>query len=231
MGEPVGGRWSKAKIDAIIGSRIISTEKIARAIKGQPCRLVSASSFGIYSGERGVTYQETSPIHPPLTRIQQILRAAEEAAASASARRTHVNMIRFGLVCAEEGYPKKLVRLFRNGISFSVGDGEQIVPVVGLEDAVAMLRWAASGEAGDGPVNCVAPALPRFKDIANAIASHIQRPLSFSVPAWLARPLLEGSADYFLRSYNVRPQKALELGYAFSCSHPGEILMRALANA
>src|SRR5215469_6032739 len=116
MGEPVGGRWSKAKIDAIAASRVTSTEKIARSIKGRGCRFITASSFGIYAGRRGIAYEETSPLCPPLSRIQQILCAAEQAAASACTLQTRVNMMRFGLVCAKDGYPKKLVRLFRKGI-------------------------------------------------------------------------------------------------------------------
>src|SRR5262249_54199439 len=98
MGEPVGGRWSKAKVDAIAASRITSAGKIARFIKGQRCRFITASSFGIYAGHRGVTYEETSPLPRPLGRIQQILCAAEQAATSACTIQTQVNMVRFGIV-------------------------------------------------------------------------------------------------------------------------------------
>jgi len=231
MGEPVGGRWTKAKIDAIVASRVTSTAKIARAIEGRRCRFVAASSFGIYFGERGAVYEEAATLGSPVSRVQDILQAMARAVASASTPETRVNMVRFGMVCAGDGYPKKLVRLFRKGISFIVGDGEQIVPIVDIEDAVAMLRWIASGQAGDGPVNCVAPALPRFKEVAQAIAGHVQHPVRFSIPVWLARLLLGGSADYFLLSYEVRPRKALERGYNFRHSEPQEILRRALAGA
>jgi NAD dependent epimerase/dehydratase family enzyme len=33
MGEPVGGRWTKAKVDAIVASRVTSGEKIAQAVR------------------------------------------------------------------------------------------------------------------------------------------------------------------------------------------------------
>jgi len=128
MGEPVGGRWTKAKINAIVASRVTSTAKIARAAKGRRCRFVSASSFGIYAGERGAVYEETVTLPPPASRIQEILQAAEHAVASASTPEMRVNMVRFGMVCARDGYPIKLVRLFRKGISFIVGDGEQSYP-------------------------------------------------------------------------------------------------------
>lgn len=231
MGEPVGGRWTKAKIDRIVQSRVVSAEKLALAVKGRPCRFISASSFGIYKGKRGETYIETAPLGAPETQIQSILQAMEAAVALAQAPETKVNMVRFGMVCAVDGYPKKLVRLFKKGAGFIAGDGEQIVPIVDIDDAVGMLRWVASGQAGEGPVNCVAPALPRFKDIARAIAARTGGRARFSIPNWLARPLLGGSADYFLLSYDVRPWKALDRGYNFRQSDPEQILRRAIEGA
>lgn len=228
MGEAVGGRWTSAKIDRIIQSRVISAEKLANAFRGHPCRFVSASSFGIYPGRRGEIYDETDRLGAPNTRIQQILQAAEKAVASAAAAETKVNMVRFGMVCARDGYPKKLVRLFQKKVGFIVGDGEQIVPIVDVDDAVAMLRWVASGQAGEGPVNCVAPQLPKFNEIASSIVANAGGKVRFTIPTWLARPLLGGSADYFLLSYDVRPRKALDRGYNFRQSDPGQILKRAV---
>jgi uncharacterized protein len=231
MGEHVGGRWTKAKVDQIFQSRVTSAEKLAKAVRGKPCRLISASSFGIYSGRREEIYDETGILATPATRIQKILQAAENAAASAATDETKVNMVRFGMVCAKDGYPKKLVRLFKRGMGFIVGDGEQIVPIVDIDDAVAMLRWAAAGQAGEGPVNCVAPGSPRFKEVANAIAVNTNSSARLSIPEWLARPLLGGSADYFLLSYNVRPRKALDRGYNFRHSDSDQILKRAILGA
>lgn len=229
MGEPVAGRWTRKKVERIIQSRIVSAKKLANAIRGLPCRFVSASSFGIYPGRRGEIYEETARLGAPGTQIQEILQAAEKAVASAAAPETKVNMVRFGMVCARDGYPKKLARLFKRGIGFIVGDGEQIVPIIDVDDAVGMLRWVASGQAGEGPVNCVAPQLPQFREVASAIASGTNSKVRFSIPNWLARPLLGGSADYFLLSYEVRPRKALDRGYNFRQSDPERILSRAVA--
>jgi hypothetical protein len=139
-----------------------------------------------------------------------------------------VNVVRFGMVCATDGYPRKLTRLFRRGLGFIAGDGEQIVPIVHIDDAVGMLRWAASGQAGDEPINCVAPELPSFARVARAIAACLGKPVRLHVPRWLARRILGGSADYFLLSYNVRPRVALERGYNFRMGDPEAIIRRAV---
>ncbi|MDX2266459.1 MAG: NAD-dependent epimerase/dehydratase family protein [Hyphomicrobiales bacterium] len=228
MGEPVGGRWTAQKRAEIVASRVTAAAAIAEALKGRSCRFVSASSFGIYRGRAGEVYDETDPLPAPASEVQAILQSWEAAALAASSPQTRVNVVRFGMVCAPDGYPKKLVRLFKKGFGFVAGDGRQIVPIVALDDAVGMLRWAASGQAGDGAINCVAPQLPTFRDVATCIAETLRAPLRFRVPNWIARPILGGSADYFLLSYDVKPRVALNRGYNFRMSDPMQILRDAI---
>ncbi len=229
MGEPVGGRWTKAKRARIITSRVTSAQMLARAIGGGPVRLISASSFGIYPGRRGEVYDEETRIDTQGNSfIQSTLRAWENAALSAANGSTTVTIIRFGMVCSPEGYPKKLVRLCQRVGGFIVGDGDQLVPIVDIDDAVSMMRWAANGDAGDGVINCVSPELPRFSDVAQTIAAAVRKPVRLKIPDWLARPILGGSADYFLLSYDIRPARALAQGFRFAQDDPRTILRRAL---
>ena len=229
MGEPVGGRWTKAKKERIITSRVTSAQMLARAIGGGPVRLISASSFGIYPGRRGEVYDEETRIDTQgQSFIQSTLRAWENAALSAGNGSTRVTIIRFGMVCSPEGYPKKLVRLYQRVGGFIVGDGDQLVPIVDIDDAVSMMRWAADGNAGDGVINCVSPELPRFREVAETIAAVVRKPVRLKIPDWFARPILGGSADYFLLSYDIRSARALAQGFRFAQDDPKAILRRAL---
>jgi uncharacterized protein len=227
MGEPVGGRWFKAKKERIVTSRVTSAQKLAQALEGGPCRLVSASSFALYPGRRGVVYDERTKNPEAGTFIQSTIRAWENAALSAASGETRVSVVRFGMVCSPEGYPKKLVALFKKGFGFIAGDGEQIVPIVDIDDAVGMMRWVA--ERGiDGVTNCVSPHLPRFRDVAESIAQAVEHPIRFTIPDWLVRPILGGSADYFMLSYDIQPARALAEGFSFRYTDPRTILARAL---
>jgi uncharacterized protein len=227
MGEPVSGRWFKPKKRRIVISRVTAAQQIASALEGRRCRLVSASSFAIYPGRRGETYDEKPRPAEPTTFIQATIRAWENAALSAMTGDSRVSVIRFGIVCGPDAYPKKLVHLFKKGAGFVVGDGLQIVPIVDIDDAVAMMRWVAERRL-DGVVNCVSPQLPRFRDIAESISQAVKQPVRFTIPDWLARPALGGSADYFLLSYDIRPTRALAEGFSFRYSEPRTILARAL---
>ena len=227
MGEPVGGRWFTSKKRRIITSRVTSAQKLANLIASTPCRLVSASSFALYPGRRGEVYDDQfRPIETD-TFIQATIRAWENAALSAATGDARVSVVRFGMVCGPDAYPKKLVRLFKKGLGFIAGDGEQIVPIVDIADAVAMMRWVAARKV-DGVVNCVSPQLPRFREVADAIAQAVEKPIRYTIPDWLARPILGGSADYFLLSYDIRPSRALAAGFTFRFTEPRTILARAL---
>jgi NAD dependent epimerase/dehydratase family enzyme len=80
----------------------------------------------------------------------------------------------------------------------------------------------------EGVTNCVSPQLPRFREVAESIAQAVERPIRFTIPDWLARPILGGSADYFLLSYDMRPARALAEGFSFRYTEPRTILARAL---
>jgi uncharacterized protein len=227
MGEPVGGRWFTSKKRRIITSRVTSAQKLAQAIGGRPCRLISASSFALYPGRRGEVYDDQFRPTESDTFIQATIRAWENATLSVATGEAKASVVRFGLVCGPDAYPKKLVHLFRKGFGFIAGDGEQIVPIVDIADAVAMMRWVAARDV-DGIVNCVSPQLPRFREVAGAIVQAVEKPVRLTIPDWLARPILGGSADYFLLSYDIRPSRALAEGFTFRYTEPRTILARAL---
>jgi uncharacterized protein (TIGR01777 family) len=228
MGEPVGGRWTRAKKKRIVTSRVTSAHKLAQAIAGRPCRLVSASSYAIYPGRRGETYDETPRPTEKCSFIQATIRAWENAALSAaSGGASTVTIVRFGIVCGPGAYPKKLVTLFKRGMGMIVGDGDQVVPIVDIDDAVAMMRWVAERNI-DGVINCVAPQSPRFRQVAEAVAQAVEKPIRLRLPEALARPILGGSADYFLLSYDMRPTRALAQGFTVRYPEPRPILARAL---
>jgi hypothetical protein len=94
--------------------------------RGNGCRLVSPRPSPSISGGTAWSMMR-KPAPPPATFIQSTLRAWEDAALSAASGASKVTIICFGTVCAPDGYPGKLARLFRRGFGFIAGDGEQIV--------------------------------------------------------------------------------------------------------
>ena len=227
MGEPVSGQWTRAKKRRIVISRVTAAQKLAQAMVGKPCRLISASSFAIYPGRRGEVYEEKIKPGEQNTFSQATIRAWENAAMSAGGAPSRATIVRLGIVCSPDGYPTRLAKLFKRGAGFIVGDGDQIVPIVDIDDAVSMMRWTAERNI-NGVINCVSPQLPTFRQVAETIAQAVEQPIRLRIPNWLARPMIGGSADYFLRSYDMRPTRALAEGFTFRYTEPRTILARAL---
>lgn len=229
MGEPVRGRWNKAKRERVRNSRVVTTRKLADAITGGSVRFICASSFGVYPGIHGDVYDEATPIDEATSAVRSIVRDWELAAFSAHERGASVAILRIGMVAGLAGYPSGMVRDFAAGRGLAFGDGKQLVPIVDIDDVSLMVLWAAGQPNLQGAINCVAPSnISHGRVVERVVETAGRRPRLTASPR-IARLVLGPSADYFIGSYNVQPRVALEAGYRFLYSNAEDILDRALA--
>jgi uncharacterized protein (TIGR01777 family) len=214
-GEPVaGGRWSEARKERIIRSRLDSTRLVAATIAaGGPGVFVSGSAVGYY-GERGdEPLPETAP---PGTGFLAELSAQWEAATAPAARRARVTCVRTGIVLAREGGALPvLARPFRLFVGGPMGDGAFWQPWIHLADEVGLLVLALEDGRVSGPLNAVAPGVARNRELARAVGEALGRPSSFPTPASAVRLVAGEMAEVILASQRVVPEKALALGYRF----------------
>lgn len=228
MGEPVRGRWSQTKRERVRASRVVTTEKIADAIAGKPVRLLSASSFAIYPGQLGESYDERAPLGEPASFVKSMIHDWELAAFRAHEQGASVAILRFGMVASPGGYPNWMVEAFAAGRGVLPGDGAQIVPVVDIEDVSLMVLWAAGHPEIQGPVNCVAPSNLPMSTVVEKVSAAAGRGPRLKVSPRLARFLLGPNAEYFVPSYDIKPHVAIQAGYEFLHPDANEILGRAL---
>ena len=226
MGEPVRGRWTREKKRRIRDSRVVSTAKIVAEIGARPIRLINASSFAIYPGKPGEAYTETSPLGPAKSFIQSVARKWEATALEAS--HASVALMRFGMVTGPDAYPRGYVRRFARGRGIMPGTGDQIVPLIDIDDVVLMLIWAASRPELTGPINCVAPQLARLSAVIERVEALTGRKRRMTTPPWFSRMISGPSAVYHLGSWDVRPDAALAHGFEFLRPDAEAILEHAL---
>ncbi|MGI9407601.1 MAG: NAD-dependent epimerase/dehydratase family protein [Hyphomicrobiaceae bacterium] len=228
MGEPVTGRWSKTKRQRVIDSRVGCTEKLVHALRDHRVRLVNASSFGFYPGERGENYDESSALQAPDTIVQKIIQDWERAALNARRTGNSVAVMRYGMIAGPNAYPQALVTACSRGRGVVMGDGKQTVPLVDIEDAARLPAWAATVPQVEGPVNAVAPTHVSLDDVVETIRQATGNGPRISLPGWAARYWLGPSANYTLGSYNIQPAVALRNGFEFAVPNAADIVMRAL---
>jgi hypothetical protein len=104
------------------------------------------------------------------------------------------------------------VRLFLGG---RLGNGQQWVSWVHIDDAVALFRLAMTQDTPDGTLNATSPGAVRQIDFVRAIARVLHRPARFPAPAWLVRLVLGEQSVLLLGSRRVVPASATSLGYTF----------------
>jgi hypothetical protein len=125
--------------------------------------------------------------------------------------------LRFGIILARHGGAlPRMVLPFRLGAGGRIGSGKQWMSWVTLEDAVAMIGYAAATGTLSGPVNAVAPNPARNADFAAALARVLHRPAIFPTPGFVLRLALgEMAGALLLSSQRVQPRKLEQSGYRF----------------
>lgn len=222
-GENIGaGRWSAARRERILRSRVDATRTLIVAIAAltpKPAVLVNASAVGFY-GDRGEErLGEGSAIGHGF--LPEVCLAWETHAEGAARRGVRTARLRFGVVLAREGGAlPRMARPFRLGLGGRLGDGRQWMSWVALDDAVRAIRAVVENDALDGPINVTAPAPIRNADFTAALARVLRRPAVLAVPRWALQAVVgRAMADEaLLASTRAVPERLLAAGFSFR--HP-----------
>jgi len=221
------GRWTAAKKQRLINSRLKGTHLIAETISKMarpPSVLVSASAVGYY-GDRGneILREESAPGRGFLADLCVQWEAATEPATRRGIRVVHP---RLGIVLARHGgVLGKMLLPFKLGVGGKVGSGNQYMSWITLEDLCSILLYCAQTSNLHGPVNAVTPNPVTNLEFTKALGNALSRPTIFPLPAFVARTALGEMADeLLLYSARVEPRKLNNLRFGFRHSELGAAL-------
>ena len=213
-GVSIGGpRWTTSRKAAILGSRIETTQALARAIataEEPPRVFVTASGIDYYGDSGDAVVDESSPAGDSF--LGRVCVAWEEAAAGSGV--PHV-AVRTALAVGPRAPSIRLMAVpFRLLVGGPVGGGRQWFPWIHLEDLVSVYRLAIDGRL-EGPVNAVAPQQLRQGDAARDFGAVLHRPAVVPAPAAAVRLLLGEEADLALHGQRAESGKLDELGFRY----------------
>lgn len=217
MGENLGeGRWTKARKHEIYASRILSTRKLVAAAPDSLQAFVCGSAIGIYPGTGDDLYDESYAVPEELSFMQTICHDWEQEAARIESKGVRRVSIRTGVVLGHGGMLKKLLPVFKLGLGGPVGNGQQWLPWIHLEDIISVYCNAALDARYRGPVNAVSPHPVRYREFATAFGNVLHRPAFFPTPAFILKLALGEAAALALNSYHIAPKRLLgEYGFQF----------------
>jgi hypothetical protein len=215
----VGRRWTAKNKDAIRSSRLSVTQGMVAWLPRmhvQPEVILSASAVGFYGYHDDEELTENS--EPGSDFGAYLCRDWEAAAQQAESLNVRVCRLRFGVVLSPNGGAlQKMLPAFRYGLGGPLGDGQQWMSWIHLNDLLRAFEFLLLHRELRGAFNCTAPNPVNNVDFSRALGSALHRQAALRMPALLLRALFGEGADLLLKGQRVLPQRLLEAGFSFDC--------------
>ncbi|MBI3784218.1 MAG: TIGR01777 family protein [Deltaproteobacteria bacterium] len=216
-GENIARRWTADGKARIRDSRGPATRRLCESLarlQPRPSTFISASAIGFY-GDRGATVvDESSSTGSGF--LAEVCRDWE-AATTPVAGVMRVVHLRFGVVLsAAGGALAKLLLPFQLGVGGRLGNGQQYMSWIGIDDALTAVLHAAGDKSLTGPLNVVAPQPVTNAELTSVLGKVLRRPTLIPVPAAAARLAFGEMADkMLLASARVEPTRLRAAGFSF----------------
>ena len=127
-------------------------------------------------------------------------------------------LVRTGIVQSPRGGTLQLMRpLFSAGLGGRLGDGQQWLSWIGIDDLLDIYHRALWDTDLSGPVNAVAPQPVRNEEYTRTLAQVLHRPALLPVPSLGPRVLLgaQGARELALASQRVTPARLRQADHPF----------------
>jgi uncharacterized protein (TIGR01777 family) len=213
------GRWSAAKKDRILSSRVVGTHQIVSAIaklNAPPKILFNASGTGFYGHSEQELRDESHPAGKGF--LASVCVAWEKEATKVATYGVRPILLRFGVILDPDGGAlKKMLLPFRMGLGGRIGTGEQFFPWIAAPEIPQILETLILQAPNQvGPINMVAPQQVTNREFTQALASHLHRPAVIPVPEFAIRMLLgEMGEEMLLGSCRPVPKVLESIRYPF----------------
>lgn len=220
-GEPIVGLWTKEKKRRIRESRVDLTEDVVECLANhsrdqRPSVLVSASAVGFYGNRGDEILDEEADVGFGF--LSEVCRDWEAAAVPAGRLGIRVVSPRLGIVMGRDGFLKRLRPVFNSYLGGVLGNGEQWMSWIHVEDAARIFIQCIENGTIHGRVNCVAPGAVTNREFTRSYAEVLGRKAFLRTPATLLRRLPGGMASLFLDSQRVDP--VVLKAYEFEWNYP-----------
>ncbi|WUH99709.1 DUF1731 domain-containing protein [Spirillospora sp. NBC_00431] len=230
-GRSVSCRYTPASLQAMMDSRVRSTEVVGEAIAAaaRPPRVwMQMSTATIYAHRFDAPNDEATGViggaEPGVPRYWaysvEIAKAWERAQERAATPSTRKVALRSAMVMSPDrgGVFDVLLRLARLGLGGPVAGGAQYVSWIHDRDFVRAVEFLAGRDDLAGPVNLAAPAPLPQREFMRALRAAWGVPVGLPATKWMAEIgalAIRSDTELLLKSRRVVPGRLTEAGFAF----------------
>lgn len=218
------GRWTEKIKQKIIDSHVDTTTSLinwAASQKAKP-HFYCANAVGIYGLQENAdkeTFTEDSPIEfeSPRDFLNLVGARWQKAAQAALDYGMKVTITRFGVVLKKgQGMLKKLAPSYYFGLGSVIGDGQQVISWIHIDDVVHAYLFLLKHPDLTGAFNLTSPYPVEQKEFARTLANSMHRPLLLKTPAAVIRFLFGEMGDCLInKGQRVAAKRLPEAGYQF----------------
>lgn len=216
VGEPVSQKWTPEVKQRIRDSRVLGTERLVHGLsitRNRPKAFICGSAVGYY-GDRGEEML-AEDVSPGTDFLAKLCREWEAKADLAEALGMRVVKVRTGVALGPDGGAlKKMLTPFKAGVGGRLGDGQQWMPWIHLDDIAGIFRHAVEGTVA-GILNGAAPGAVRNAEFTAALGKALHRPTVLPVPGFALKLMFGEMAEMLLGSQRVVPRATEKSGYRF----------------
>ena len=210
-------RWTAARKKAIIESRTESIRLVYELLKKNKhyvTSVISASAVGYY-GDRGEELLSENSVSGT-DFLANCCVEWEAKVDEGKALGLTVTIFRTGVVLDNGGALAKMAAPVKWYIGSPLGNGLQWISWIHVEDVVGMYLFAVENGSLEGVFNMAAPNPVTNRQITQAIARQLRKPLWLpNVPAFVLKLLLGEMSGIVLGSTKVSSEKIEDAGYTF----------------
>ena len=211
-------RWTSNYKSKLFNSRVVGTQNLVRAANEHGDNLkffISTSAVGYYGPTQEEAVTEDAPAANDF--LGKLCKAWESPVLHNLESRFRQVILRVGVVLSEKGGAlSKMAGPIQAGIGGALGNGQQGMPWIDIDDLVKMFILAVDTSL-EGTYNAVAPNPVSNKELTDLIGLSLGCKPGPSVPGFALRMAVGPMASTLLGHQSVSAEKILNAGFYFDC--------------
>ena len=231
-GAPIADkRWTDSRKLLLRKSRINLTNSLVGYINGlerKPSVILSGSAIGFYGSQTAEhLLEESSEV---IKGFQHSLCTDwEDSALQLASDSTRVCLLRTGIVLGKGGgVLGKMLLPFKLGLGGPIGDGQQMMSWIHIQDWMNACLFLLADESLSGPFNLVSPNPVKNETFSKALARALHRPAIFRVPCFVLKLAMGETSELLCQGQSVVPERLSAAGFQFEFDDIGSAIAEIL---
>jgi len=211
MGESIDGRWTQQKKKDIYNSRTESSKNLLINRPNTVKTILSSSAQGYYGNTGGAIV--TEKFDKGTGFLADVCEAWEKPFRLQTCRTVQLRTSM--ILDSHFGALKKMLPLFKANLGAVLGDGQQWMSWIALDDMVAAVLFALQNQSIHGPINCASPIPLTNKQFTQSLCQVLDKWQMPAVPEFILKAMLGEMSTLVLTSCRLQPEALNKAGFSF----------------